>query len=121
MRLATPVDARGNSWPAWGRAHWIAVATVEEDDRDAAQASWRITEWQVHEVGWDESHDLAGEGAHHARIVRFLRENQIGAIVVDHVGPGMQRMLATMGIPLLPATPGDARASVEAALAAQAG
>jgi predicted Fe-Mo cluster-binding NifX family protein len=44
--------------------------------------------------------------------VTFLKEQQIEAIVVDHVGEGMQRLLATMSIPMLQATPGDAKLSV---------
>jgi len=44
--------------------------------------------------------------------VTFLRDQRIDAIVVDHVGEGMRRMLATMNIPTLPATPGDAKVSV---------
>lgn len=107
MLIATPVDAQGQSAHAWGRAHWIAVADV---------ADGKIVDWQVHEVSWDELHDSSSHGSHHARVVTFLKENGIQAIVVDHVGEGMQRMLATMGIPLLPASAGDAKQSVLAAV-----
>ena len=75
-----------------------------------------IADWQVHEVSWDVLHDDSTHGSHHARVVTFLRNNGIQAIVVDHVGEGMQRMLSTMDIPLLPATPGDAKASTLAAV-----
>jgi len=51
-------------------------------------------------------------------VVTFLREQRIDAIVVDHVGEGMRRMLATMNIPMLPASPGDAKESVLAAVRA---
>ena len=107
MKIATPVDPAGQSAHAWGRAHWIAVADVT----DGAIASW-----QVHEVSWDELHDSTTHGSHHARVVTFLKDQGIEAIVVDHVGEGMQRMLTTMSIPLLPASPGDAKASVLAAV-----
>jgi predicted Fe-Mo cluster-binding NifX family protein len=103
MKIATPVDAAGQSAHAWGRAHWIAVTDV---------ADGAIVSWQVHEVSWDVLHDDSTHGSHHARVVTFLKDQGIQAIVVDHVGEGMQRMLTTMGIPLLPASPGDARASV---------
>ncbi len=103
MRIATPVDAEGHSAAAWGRAHWVAVAEVSED---------ALTGWQVHEVSWDDLHDAGTHGAHHARVVTFLKEQGIEAIVVDHVGEGMQRMLATMSIPMLPASVGDAKLSV---------
>lgn len=103
MKIATPVDNAGQSAHAWGRAHWVAVADVTEGV---------TTDWQVHEVSWDDLHDAGTHGSHHARIVSFLKEQQIEAIVVDHVGEGMQRMLATMMIPMLQATPGDAKESV---------
>lgn len=107
MIVATPVDGAGNSAAAWGKAHWIAVATVD----DAT-----VTDWSVHEVAWDVSHDAGTHGSHHARVVTFLRDNSIEAIVVDHVGDGMRRILHNMSIPTLPASPGNAQDSVVAAV-----
>lgn len=112
MKIATPVDAFGNSAGSWGRAHYVAVADVSTE---------QITAWEVHEVNWDGLHDSGTHGSHHARVVKFLQANGIQAIVVDHVGPGMQRMLSTMGIPMLSASPGDAKASILAAVAAARG
>ncbi|CAL8979512.1 MAG: dinitrogenase iron-molybdenum cofactor [Actinobacteria bacterium] len=108
MIIATPVTEDGRSAAAWGRAHWVGVADVEDG---------AVRSWQVHEVGWDVSHDEGTHGSHHARIVRFLKEEGVQAVVVDHMGEGMQRVMNTMGIPLLPASPGDAQASVLAAVA----
>ena len=107
MIVATPVNADGQSAAAWGKAHWIGVAALE---------GGAVTDWHIHEVAWDVSHDEGTHGSHHARIVRFLKENAITAVVVDHMGPGMVQVMQTMGIPLLPATPGDAQASVVAAV-----
>lgn len=112
MIVATPVTADGRSAPAWGKAHWVAVAEIVDGT---------ITSWVVEEVAWDTAHDAGTHGSHHARIVRFLTDHGIGAVVVDHVGPPMARMLTTMGIPILPARHGDARASVLAAVASLAG
>lgn len=108
MIVATPVTADGQSTPSWGRAHWVGVAEVDDG---------QVTGWQIYEVGWDESHDASTHGSHHARIVRFLTEHAIEAVVVDHVGPGMAQVLTKMGIPVLPASPGYAPASILAALA----
>lgn len=108
MIIATPVTEDGLSAAAWGRAHWVGVADVEDG---------AVRSWQVHEVGWDVSHDEGTHGSHHARIVRFLKDEGVQAVVVDHMGEGMQRVMNTMGIPLLPASPGDAKASVLAAVA----
>lgn len=109
MIVATPVDAHGATAGSWGRAHWVAVGSVADDGAVAA--------WDVHEVEWDAQHDAGTHGSHHARVATFLREHGVEAIVVDHVGPGMVRMLDTMGIAILEAEPGDARASVQAAVA----
>ena len=109
MIVATPVTVDGRTAPAWGKARWVGVAEV---------AGPRVTAWTIHEVGWDESHDHGTHGAHHARVVRFLREESVAAVVVDHVGAGMARVLARMEIHVLPATPGDARESILSAVAA---
>ncbi|HEY3339956.1 MAG TPA: NifB/NifX family molybdenum-iron cluster-binding protein [Propionicimonas sp.] len=108
MIVATPVTEDGRSAEAWGRAHWIGVADV---------SGGAVSSWDVHEVGWDESHDEGTHGSHHAMIVRFLKERAIEAVVVDHMGEGMVRVMETMQIPLLPASPGDAQASILTAIA----
>ena len=108
MIVATPVDAQGNSAGSWGRAPLVAVAEVDADGAIAA--------WAVHEVGWDALHDSGTHGSHHARVASFLRDHGVQAVVVDHVGPGMVRMLDTLGIAILGATPGDAHASVRGAV-----
>lgn len=108
MIVATPVDAEGRSAGSWGRAHWVAVADVAEDGA--------IASWDVHEVDWDTLHDAGTHGSHHARVATFLRGQRVQAVVVNHVGPGMVRMLDTMGIAILQASAGDARASVQAAV-----
>lgn len=110
MIVATPCTAEGQSSAAWGKAHWVGVAEVDQTPA--------VVSWTIHEVAWDESHDAGTHGSHHARIVRFLKEQGIEAVVVDHMGEGMQRVMNTMGIPLLPASPGDAQASVVAAVKA---
>lgn len=108
MNIAIPVTSDGQVEPRWGRAPMVAVATV-----DAGQ----VTDWVVHRVGWDVAHDEGTEGSHHARIVRFLRENAVEAVVVDHMGQGMLHTLGKMGIPVLPARSADAREAVLQAVA----
>lgn len=108
MIVATPVTCDGRTAHAWGRAHWLGIAEVTGP---------RVTSWTIHEVGWDDLHDAGTHGSHHARVVRFLKEQGVQVVVVDHVGPGMARVLESMQIPVLPATPGDARESILAAVA----
>jgi predicted Fe-Mo cluster-binding NifX family protein len=103
MKICVPITADGTIDPRWGRAERVAVADVEDGT---------IRSWDEHDVGWGALHDTGTEGAHHARIARFLRDNGVEAVAVDHVGPGMQRMLATMGIRIDGPHSGDARAAV---------
>ncbi len=108
MNIAIPVTPDGQVEPRWGRAPIVAVATVE---------GGQVTDWVVHPVGWDVAHDQGTEGSHHARVVRFLRDNAVEAVVVDHMGQGMLHTLAKLGIPVLPARTADAREAVRQALA----
>jgi predicted Fe-Mo cluster-binding NifX family protein len=90
----------------WGRAQRIAVAAVERGE---------VTDWTEHDVRWDLAHDEGSEGSHHARVVRFLRENAVQVVVTGHMGPPMARMLETMGIRAVTDVSGDAKAAAEAA------
>ena len=107
MIIAIPVDAEGQVAHGWGRAPRVAVETA---------ADGAITDWQVHDVGWDVAHDEGTEGSHHARIARFLIDNAIETVVAEHMGDGMVRMLGTMKLPVVLGAAGDARASVLAAV-----
>jgi predicted Fe-Mo cluster-binding NifX family protein len=103
------VSPDGTVAPGLGRAKLVAIATVQDG---------RVSSWQEHAVGWDAAHDEGTEGAHHARIAKFLREHEVDAVVTGKAGPGMVRMLGTMGVRLVMDVTGDAR---DAAVAAAAG
>ena len=90
----------------WGKALQVAVATV---------ADGAVTDWQVHDVRWDIAHDQGAEGSHHARIVRFLRENGVQVVVTGHMGPPMQNTLGKLGVRTVMGVTGDARAAAVAA------
>ena len=92
--------------PRWGRADWVALADVVDGE---------IASWQEVEVSWSRLHDEGTPGSHHARVVTFLREHGVEAVVVDHMGDGMVRMLDTMRLPVHSGAAGDARAAVKAA------
>jgi len=77
-----------------------------------------VTSEQVFEVEWDRLHDAADEGNHHARVARFLRDNAVGRVAAQHMGPPMVQMLAKMDIATALGATGDARlAAVETAKA----
>jgi len=106
MIFCAPVTAEGMIDPRWGRADWVALADVVDGE---------IMSWQVVEVSWSRLHDEGTPGSHHARVVTFLREHDVEAVVVDHMGDGMVRMLDTMRLPVHSGAAGDARAAVKAA------
>jgi predicted Fe-Mo cluster-binding NifX family protein len=107
MILCVPVTSGGLIAPGWGRAPRVAVVSA---------ADGQIGAWDELDVGWDKLHDEGSEGSHHARVARFLNDHHVEAVVVAHMGPGMTRMLTTMGIRVVLQAQGDARAAVLTAL-----
>lgn len=108
MIVMTPVTPDGASDPRFGRAPRVAVAEVVDG---------QITSWAEHQVNWDVLHDEGTHGAHHARVMTFLKEQGVEAVVSAEMGPGMARMLDSAKIPVMLAGPGDAKASILAAIA----
>lgn len=108
MIVCAPVTPGGEIAPGWGRARTVAVAAVTDG---------AVTEWREYAVGWDSLHDQGTEGAHHARVVRFLREHGVEVIAAGHMGGGMTRTTTKLGIRLALGAIGDARAAVLAAAA----
>src|SRR5450756_3260229 len=106
MILCAPVTSEGMIDPRWGRADWVALAEVVDGE---------IVSWQVVEVSWSRLHDEGAPGSHHARVVTFLREHDVEAVVVDHMGDGMVRMLDPMSLPVHMGPAGAARAPDKAA------
>ena len=104
MIVCAPVTSEGMIDPRWGRADRVAVADV---------VGGEIVSWLEVEVAWSRLHDEGPPGSHHARVVTFLRDHQVEAVVANHVGDGMVRTLAAMGLPLHLGAAGDARAAVK--------
>lgn len=102
MIIAIPVTPEGNVDPRWGKAHDVAIAQVEGSE---------IVSWTVHEVNWDELHDLGAHGTHHGRIVRFLKEQGVGTVVINHAGPPMMNTMDKMGLNIAINSQGPAKAA----------
>jgi predicted Fe-Mo cluster-binding NifX family protein len=103
--ICLPMSDDGCIDPRWGRAHRVVVATAE---------GGVISGWEEFDVSWDTLHDAGPEGAHHARVARFLREHQVDTVLAHHMGEGMARMLQTMGVSVRLGIVGDARQAVTA-------
>ena len=78
-------------------------------------AGGEVCDWQEFTLACETLHNQGSEGAHHARVARFLRDNGIQAVGVHHVGPRMQRMLDSMAIQVVTGLSGDARTAARAA------
>jgi len=103
--VCIPVAEDGQVGHTWGKAHTVALATVEDGV---------ITSWRTETVDWQVSHEQGTEGAHHARVARFVRDNGVTAVIARHMGDGMQNMLTKLGVRVQQGASGDARAAVTA-------
>ncbi len=103
MVVCIPVTPDGQVGHSWGRADRVAVAET---------ADGSIARWEEFGVGWDRLHDEDGEGAHHARIARFVAEHAVRLVIAGHMGPPMEHMLGRMGVEVRLGASGDARAAV---------
>jgi predicted Fe-Mo cluster-binding NifX family protein len=106
MVICVPVTPDGMVDGSFGRAARIAVFRVEDGT---------IVSAEEHAVGWDVLHDEGPHGSHHGRIVRFLMDHGVEAVVADFVGPPMVNTMGKMGIRVWLGASGDARAAAIAA------
>jgi len=104
MIICAPMTTEGMVDPRWGRADRVAVANLVDGE---------LVTWREVEVSWSRLHDEGTPGSHHARVVRFLREERVEAVVAGHIGDGMIRMLDTMGLPVHLGAIGNAREAVQ--------
>lgn len=104
MIVCVPVTPDGQVDPRWGRAPRVAVTRLE---------GGAIASWVEHDVAWDVLHDVGTEGGHHARVARFLVDNDVEVVVAGHMGPPMVQMLGKMRIVAKLGVDGDARLAVE--------
>ena len=124
MRLAAAVAAESTDLVGLGRAPRVALLDVEDGvvtGQEVVETQWDVLHGHHghgdhghgdHEHG---HHNHPGEGAHHARIVTFLRGNKVEAVMAAHAGPPMVNTLSKMGLPFLTGQGDAAQLAVEAA------
>lgn len=103
VTVCAPVAADGTVDPRFGRAERVGIAEVR--DR-------QLLRWTEVAVGWGELHDQGPQGAHHARVIRFLREHGVQVVLADHLGPGMQHSLQLLGVQVQLGATGNAQDAV---------
>lgn len=109
MKLTVPVAEDGQIDPRFGKAVRMGVGSVTDEGE--------LQDWQIHEVGWDVLHDQGEHGQHHARIVRFLKDNGIDRVIFAHMGQPMMHTINKMGLLLIEAPIMDAKDAVVQAAA----
>lgn len=107
MIACVPVGDTGVIDPRWGRADRLAIAEVLDG---------QIVSWQEFDVGWSRLHDEGTEGSHHARVVRFLLEHRVQAVVAGHMGDAMAHTLDKLGMQVHLGASGDARLAIRATI-----
>ena len=98
-----PAADDGQVGHSWGKARTLAVATVQDGT---------VTSWHTQTVDWDVSKAQGTEGAHHARVARFIKDNAVTDVLARHMGDDMQNMLTKLGARVHQGAAGDARAAV---------
>ena len=106
MIVAVPVTPEGLVDRRWGKADQVAVADVVDG---------AVQSWQVCDTNWHRLHDEGHHGAHHARVVRFLRDNKVEGVVIDHAGAPMMNTMHKLGLTIVVNASGPAREAVLAA------
>ena len=103
MIVAVPVTPGGDVDRRWGKANQVAIAEV---------SGGVVQIWQVHDTDWQRLHDEGPHGTHHGRIVRFLRDNGVEAVVINHAGPPMLNTMRKLGLTIVAGASGPAREAV---------
>ena len=102
MIVAVTTAPDGTVGGGLGRAQSVAVAEVHDG---------HVASWAEFAVGWGDLHDTGAEGTHHARIVRFMREHAVEAVVTSGLGEGMRNTMGKLGVVVRTELRGDARAA----------
>lgn len=105
--VCIPLNADGTIHDRLGQANSVAICQVEGD---------RVSDWTEIVVDWDTTYGVDVLGVHHPRVIRFLQEHQVQAVVADNVCDIMKSTLPTLGVTVHAGVTGDARQVVASAV-----
>lgn len=102
--FCVPVSERGTveDLPL-GRVNRVATCQVVDG---------RVVDWVEHVVDWDTSYGVDVAGPHHTRVVRFMRDHEVGTVVAGDVCDSVTKVLTHMGVSVRAQVAGDAREAV---------
>ncbi|TCS83687.1 NifB/NifX family molybdenum-iron cluster-binding protein [Tepidibacillus fermentans] len=117
MKVAVAVLPNGKVNTHFGRANKLALATIENG---------QITKWEEVAVPFaethgnhDHHHDHDHEHHHHAPghhegIKNWLVDHEVDMVLLDHAGPGMQKVMSETDIKIVVGAKGNAKEAVQA-------
>lgn len=123
MKVAVAVLPNGMVNAHFGRANKLAFATIENKQIiswEEVAAPFAETHGHdhhhEHEHGYHHhDHDHNHEhGHHHQAIKNFLVEHQVDLVLLDHAGPGMQKVINETDIKIVIGAKGNAKDAVQA-------
>jgi predicted Fe-Mo cluster-binding NifX family protein len=106
MTICVPLNPDGTVHDRLGQANTVAICQV---------SNGVVTDWTEHVVGWDATYGIETLGVHHPRVIRFLQQQHVDAVVADHLCDVMQTTLPKLGIAVHLGVTGDARGAVTVA------
>jgi predicted Fe-Mo cluster-binding NifX family protein len=105
--VCIPLNADGTIHDRLGQANSVAICQVDGDS---------VSDWTEIVVDWDTTYGVDVLGVHHPRVIRFLQEHQVNAVVADNVCDIMKSTLPTLGVTVHAGVTGDARSVVAEAM-----
>lgn len=86
-----------------GRTHAVATCRVVDG---------QVVDWAEHIVDWDTSYGVDVAGPHHTRVVRFMRDHAVDAVIAGQVCDSVTKVLTHMGVDVRTEIAGDARTAI---------
>jgi predicted Fe-Mo cluster-binding NifX family protein len=105
--VCIPLNADGTIHDRLGQANSVAICKVDGDS---------VSDWTEIVVDWDTTYGVDVLGVHHPRVIRFLQEHQVNAVVADNVCDIMKSTLPTLGVTVHAGVKGNARSAVAEAI-----
>lgn len=105
--VCIPLNPDGTIHHRLGQANSVAICKVDGSD---------VTDWTEIVVDWDTTYGVDVPGVHHPRVIRFLQDHQVNAVIANNVCDIMQTTLPTLGIAVHSGVTGDAKAAAASAI-----